>query len=87
MISLLEWPSGWFLHVYTCFMLQSCTVVTLQDGRTALHWAALRGHTAALKVLVAAGAGLNIADLVSYIIIYFHLCTIVTCGTEVELEI
>ena len=52
--------------VCTCLMLQSCMVVTLQDGRTALHWAALRGHTAALKVLVAAGAGLNVADLVSY---------------------
>ena len=42
---------------------------TLQDGQTPLMRAALYGHTATVQSLVGAGAGMNIQDNVSDIIL------------------
>jgi hypothetical protein len=39
--------------------------VLLQDGRTALHWAAAEGHTAAVRDLLRKGADPVRTDLVS----------------------
>ena len=71
---------GWFLScVYLFWLLfKSCTA-TLQEGWTALYWAALNGHTAAVEVLGAAGADMNIGDKVSLItsvVIVAHVCII-----------
>lgn len=37
----------------------------IQDGKTALHWAARHGHTAIVQVLLDAGADVNIKSKVS----------------------
>ena len=57
---------GWFLGCVCLFWLlfKSCAA-TLQDGWTALYLAAWEGHTAAVEVLVSAGADMNIGDKVS----------------------
>ena len=36
----------------------------LQDGETALHWAALRGHVEVVKMLVKYGAAVDIRNKV-----------------------
>ena len=36
----------------------------LQDGETALHWAARRGHSTTVEVLLAAGADVKATDKV-----------------------
>ena len=36
--------------------------VITQDGRSALYWAALKGHTEVIQLLVKAGANLDLQD-------------------------
>ena len=58
---------GWFLGcvlVFFSLLFKSCAA-TLQDGWTALYCGAWEGYTAAVEVLVAAGANMNIGDKVS----------------------
>ena len=38
----------------------------VQDGRTPLHWAARKGHSSTVEVLVVAGADVAAVDSVSY---------------------
>ena len=52
------------LFVLFWLLFKSCAA-TLQNGWTALYIAACGGHTAAVEVLVAAGADMNIGDNVS----------------------
>ena len=61
---------------------KSCAA-TLQCGRTALYWAAWKGHTAAVEVLMSAGADVNIGDKVSLIasvVIVAHVFTYISCS-------
>ena len=56
---------------------------TLQDSCTALCWACEEGHTAAVEVLVSAGADMNIGDKVSLItsvVIVAHVFTYISCS-------
>ena len=46
------------------FTVHTCTVLPPQDGHTALMWAALRGHSETVRVLVQHGADLNVQDKV-----------------------
>ena len=41
-------------------------MLTLQLGRTSLYEASLEGHNKVVEVLIAAGADVNLADIVSY---------------------
>ena len=46
-----------------------------QDGYTALHWAAERGHAETVKLLLGRGANANTADMVSNIRLHRQITT------------
>ena len=37
-------------------------VLLLQDGLTALHWAAINNHPDIIKILISNGADINVVD-------------------------
>ena len=62
-------------HMGVVFMLWLViAAATLQGGRTPLMRAAANGHTATVQSLVGAGAGMNIQDNVSDIILINWRC-------------
>ena len=68
-------PRRLLLVVSSCAVLRACLVLTAspvpcpflapsQDGKTALHFAAMNGHVAAMELLLAHGADPNAKDRV-----------------------
>ena len=51
--------------MYVSVKIALCVVVFLQEGITALIWAAYRGHQAIVEMLLAAGANTDMQDEVS----------------------
>lgn len=47
------------------YLLNTCVLLHLQEGKTALHVAASKGHPQAVAELLAAGAPVDILTLVS----------------------
>ena len=54
------------LLCYYCVIIKEC-VCALQDGRTPLHCAAIKGHDEVVDTLVNAGATVDAIDKVSYV--------------------
>ena len=43
-------------------MCEHCNYSIIQGQQTPLHWAAMRGHTDSVALLVASGANVNMKD-------------------------
>lgn len=57
------------MQVYIYQYLENIIVnSTVQDGMTALHLAAIGGHTSGVQLLIEARADLNLKDKVPYIV-------------------
>ena len=50
-----------------CIIGDVIVIITLQDGKTALHLAAEHGHIAVVKELLGAHADMNLQDKVRYV--------------------
>ena len=52
-------------------LYRHCNDVVIQEQMTALHWAALSGHTNTVDALVKSGADVNLKDVVRALLMYY----------------
>ena len=52
------------MHVWMGIYVLLITVVVIQEGRTALHWASYKHHIEVVKLLLQYGADMNVQNTV-----------------------